>query len=181
MVEMPLRVYLTGRVCIEAGERLLEGQELPGRQGRLGLAYLVVERARAVTRDELAQVLWPDALPRSWETSLSAVVSNLRKALGTVGLPRAGVIEQAFGCYQLRLPPDAWVDVEAAAHAIDQAEGGLRAGDPTRGYQRLGVRAGPPEPEHLGKCLLGRDQALHFAIRRPQTSGNDPAQAGDRG
>lgn len=135
----PVRVYLTGRVCVEAGETLLDGQELPGRQGRLGLAYLVVERARAVTRDELAEVLWPDGLPRSWGISLSAVVSNLRRALGKVGLARAAVIGQAFGCYQLRLPPEGWVDVEAAAHAIDQAEGALRAGDPMRAYGWAGV------------------------------------------
>lgn len=138
-MEHMLRVYLTGRVYIEAGETLLDGQELGGRQGRLGLAYLVVQRAGAATRDEMAEVLWPDSLPRSWETSLSAVVSNLRKALARIGLARGSVIEQAFGCYHLRLPADAWVDFDAAAHAIDQAEGMLRAGDPTQAHSWASV------------------------------------------
>lgn len=65
---------------------------------------------------------------------MSATVSKLRTALGRVGVCRAEVIASVFGCYQLRLPPEAWVDVEAAASALHEAEGALLAGDPTGAY-----------------------------------------------
>jgi DNA-binding SARP family transcriptional activator len=66
--------------------------------------------------------------------ALSAIVSKLRSRLGGVGLSRSEVLVQAFGCYQLRLPDGAWVDVEAAAGALHQAEGALLAGDPRGAY-----------------------------------------------
>ena len=50
-----LRVYLTSRVRLEDGEVLVDERDLPGRQGRLILAYLVAERARRVSRDELGR------------------------------------------------------------------------------------------------------------------------------
>src|SRR5258708_10865199 len=40
------------------------------RSQRLALAMLVVERQHPVSRDQLAGELWPDGLPRSWETAL---------------------------------------------------------------------------------------------------------------
>src|SRR5689334_16338486 len=101
---MELRIYVTGRVSIEAGEAFLDEPDFPSRQSRLAFVYLVARRGHAVPRDVLADALWPDALPRSWETALSAIVSNLRTLLSRAGLARSEAISHAFGCYQLRLP-----------------------------------------------------------------------------
>src|ERR1700694_1951127 len=117
-----LRIYLTGEVAVERGEHLLRDADLAGRQGRLALVYLVSERERAVTQSELAELLWPDSLPPSWPVALSAVISKLRQKLGTVGLDRDRIIANAFRCYQLRPPADTWIDLEAAADALHQAE-----------------------------------------------------------
>ena len=38
------------------------------------------------------------------------------------------------GGYELRLPTDTWVDLEAASDAIHEAEAALRLGDPARAY-----------------------------------------------
>src|SRR5687767_1653466 len=51
---MGIRVYLTGQLAIECSERLLDQTAFPGPQGRLAFAFLVVERQRAVPREELA-------------------------------------------------------------------------------------------------------------------------------
>jgi DNA-binding SARP family transcriptional activator len=133
-----MRIYLTGPVRIELGERLVEGAGFPGRQGRLLFAYLVAERDQAQPRDRIAELLWGDAPPRSWESALAAVVSNLRRLLGSVGLGR-DALGQTGGCYRLLLPTDAWVDLEAAADAVERAEGWLRAGDPAGAYNWAGV------------------------------------------
>jgi DNA-binding SARP family transcriptional activator len=123
----PLRLYLTGRLSAELGERRVDERRLPGHQGRRALVYLALERARPVAIDELADAVWGTSTPAgAWETALSAVVSKLRAALRHLDA-RCGV-STAAGCYQLALPPDAWVDVEAARTALDQAEGHVRAG-----------------------------------------------------
>jgi DNA-binding SARP family transcriptional activator len=127
---MGLRIYLTGRVLVEDdGAILLDERRLMGRQGRLTFAYLAYERLRVVSRDELAEELWPATVPPSWERSLSAIISKLRALLADAGL--SGVdLEGSFGHYRLSLPADAWIDVEAAGEAIDHAESALRAKEP---------------------------------------------------
>src|SRR3712207_3815666 len=128
--EMPLRIYLTGRVLVEErGTVLLEERSLMGRQGRLAFAYLVGERLRAVSRGELAEEIWPGAVPPSWERSLSALISKLRALLANAGIPDV-VLNRSFGHYQLSLPADVWIDVEAASEAIDRAESALRGDKP---------------------------------------------------
>ena len=129
-----IRIYLAGEVAVENGEQLLREADLAGRQGRLALVYLVAERERAVTQSELAELLWPDSLPPSWPVALSAVVSKLRQRLGTIGLDRDRVIANAFRCYQFRPPGEAWIDLEAAADALHQAEGALQADQPQAAY-----------------------------------------------
>jgi DNA-binding SARP family transcriptional activator len=130
---MRMRIYLTGRICIEAGGVLLDEPRFQGRQGRLVFAYLATEHCRAVSHEELAEELWGDSLPPTWERTLSAIVSKLRSLLGLVGLP-GGALASAFGRYQLHLPPASWVDLEAAAEAVDLAEGAHRAGEPQRAW-----------------------------------------------
>jgi len=123
----PLRLYLTGRLTVELGARRLDERRLPGRQGRRALVYLALERARPVPIEELADAVWGTATPSGgWEAALSAIVSKLRAGLR--GLDARSTVTTAGGCYQLTLPPDAWVDVEAARRALDEAEGHARAG-----------------------------------------------------
>jgi DNA-binding SARP family transcriptional activator len=104
----------------------IEGQrlenELPGRQGRLLFIYLLVNRARLVARRELLDVLWPDALPQTAETTLTGVLSRLRHVVGE------NVLQ---GREQLRLvlPANAWIDVEVASRAIHEAETAVYSGD----------------------------------------------------
>jgi DNA-binding SARP family transcriptional activator len=122
----PLRLYLTGRLAAELGDSRFDERRLPGRQGRRALAYLALERTRPVPIDELADAVWGTATPAgAWETALSAIVSKLRACLRAVD-PRCTVATVA-GCYQLMLPSDAWVDVEAARDALEDAESYVRA------------------------------------------------------
>lgn len=129
-----LKIYLAGSICIEAGEALLKERQLPRRQGRLALALLAAEHARAVARDELADLLWPDEPPDSWEVALRAVISKLRNVLRSLGWPIAEPIATAFGCYQLQVPPTTWIDIEVAEHSIHRAEALLERGDAGHAY-----------------------------------------------
>jgi DNA-binding SARP family transcriptional activator len=119
-----LRVYLTGNVAVEDGDVLMPEKRFPARQGRLAFAVLAWERERAISFDELADIVWNGKPPNAWQTALRALVSKLRAVLS-----ENVSIEQAFGCYQLRLPADAWVDVEACDAAVHEAESAFRNGD----------------------------------------------------
>lgn len=123
-----LRVYLAGSIRIERGDTLVTEARLPGRQGRVAFAMLAAEHGLALSKDELADELWSGDPPSAWEVALRAIVSKIRTAIADVGL-NGDALAHAFGCYQLALPLDAWVDVEAAADAVHRAETSLRDGD----------------------------------------------------
>ena len=127
-VAAAVRIELTGRVRIEAGEKILEGRSFPGRQVRLAFAYLVIHRRSSVPHDELAEALWPGEPPPSWQRNLSVIASRVRAALGDLGLGER-VLSSAQGCYHLDLPADTRVDVEEAAAATAEAEAALRNSD----------------------------------------------------
>jgi predicted ATPase/DNA-binding SARP family transcriptional activator len=134
-----IRILLAGRVAVEAdGEPVDEGGL--GRLGRLALAYLVAERNRPATRTELAELLWGDDLPRSWETSLRGVALRLRGLLSAAGLP-GDVLTSALGCWQLLLPPETEVDVEVAAGDLARAEAALAQGRPEEARAAAGRAA----------------------------------------
>jgi SARP family transcriptional regulator, regulator of embCAB operon len=185
---MPLRIYLIGRVLIEeSGTVLLDESRLMGRQGRLVFAYLVGEHLRAVSRDELAEELWLDAVPRSWERSLSALISKLRALLASAGIPDVA-LTGSFGHYQLLLPTDVWTDREAASGAIDRAESALRGDKPQEAWgwgqvayqiSRRPLLMGEDGPWVTSKRSELRDVLVraHECLSEPGIWGTEPAYA----
>ena len=127
---MGLRIYVTGRVAIEVdGRVVVDERQFRGKQGRLLFVYLVSERSRSVAKEELASVLWPEEQSEAWEAALSALTSRLAALLASDELVDQGVsFSRQFGQYQLKLPVDAWVDIEAGTSALDRAEAAVRAG-----------------------------------------------------
>ena len=92
-------------------------------------AYLAAQKGRPVPRDELAEVLWGDDLPATWEKALRVLMTKLRALLEESGIDGSTALTSAFGCYKLTLPTGAWIDVDAAVEAAARAEAALAAGD----------------------------------------------------
>lgn len=113
------RIQLCGQLVARVAGRRLDA-ELPGRQGRLAFAYLVLNRHRVVTRSALVEALWPDAPPAGADSALSAVLSKIRKTVDPGRLEGRGDVRLVL--------PDACVDVEAAAEAIHRAEATIARG-----------------------------------------------------
>ena len=113
-------IRLCGPVLVDAGGRRLD-DGLPGRQGRLLFAYLVLNRTRGCPRDELIDVLWPEGPPAAADSALSALLSKLRRALGEGVLTGRGEL-------RLRMD-DVRVDIEASSVAILEAEAAMESGD----------------------------------------------------
>ena len=128
-----IRLFLTGRVGLAVDEVLaFDERDLRGRQSRVAFAYLAAHHGRPVPHEDLAEVLWPGDMAPAWENALYAMISRLRSLLA-VKAP-AVAISRTAGQYQLQVPADTWVDVAAAALALDAAEGTLRMGDPRSAF-----------------------------------------------
>jgi DNA-binding SARP family transcriptional activator/streptogramin lyase len=124
-----VKVSLTERISIEAGEVVVDEQRFPGRQGRLVFAYLLSAGGRPVPKDELAAALWGHEPPAKWDKALSVLVSKLRALLNECGLDGPFALTSAFGCYKVTLPADSWIDVAAADEAASAAEKALAGAD----------------------------------------------------
>ena len=109
------RLQLCGRVAVALDDRRVEA-DLPGRQGLLLFVYLACNRLRPVARDELMRALWPEDPPAAADSSLSALLSRLRRVV-----PLAGRAEVA-----LDLEEPVFVDFEAALEAVHRAESAVR-------------------------------------------------------
>jgi DNA-binding SARP family transcriptional activator len=101
------KIQLCGKLVVVIDGQRLEDR-LPGRQGRLLFAYLVVNRNRTLTRAHLLDALWPEGQ----DGGLAPLLSKLR---------RVTPLDE----YRIVLPADAWVDIEAAAEAAHRAESAI--------------------------------------------------------
>jgi DNA-binding SARP family transcriptional activator len=120
-------IYLTAPIRIQGPAGIVGEAGLHGPQGRLVLAMLALEHRRPIGRDEIADELWPDELPSSWDLSVKVLISKVRAVLREVAPDLR--LEGAVGYYQLTVPADTTIDLELAVAQIHAAEGALRRGE----------------------------------------------------
>jgi DNA-binding SARP family transcriptional activator len=148
-------ISLCGPLVVEIDGRRLEA-DLPGRQGRLLLAYLAANRHRPVSRAELIDVLWPADAPASPEAALKVLLARLRRVLGDALAGRAEL--------SLALPEGAAVDIEVVAGAVHEAEAALERGAPRAAMElavaALEIAAQPLLPEFEATWIEDRRRAL---------------------
>jgi DNA-binding SARP family transcriptional activator/tRNA A-37 threonylcarbamoyl transferase component Bud32 len=152
--ELPreLRVYLTGGVRIELGDVLVDQRMFSFARGQLALAYFLCERRRPVPAGELVNVFWDDTPPPDGHDTVHAIADKLRRALNR-HIPFHALRLAGTDPYELQAPSATWIDIEAAADAIHDAEGELRAGRPAGAF--------------------GPSAIAHHIARRPFLSGED--------
>ena len=151
-------------MSIEVGDTVVDENRLRGARARLTLAVLVLERSRPVDRHELAEILWPEAFPASWEAALRVVVSRVRAFLGAAGLPAATALTSSHGCYRLSLPDGVVVDVEEAAAAVEAAEAAGAAG----AHERAIAEAGTARAITARQFVVGAEGEWLEGVRRRQ-------------
>ena len=148
-----IRVYLAGHVAIETSDRWIKTPEFPSQQARLAFAALVLERGRPLARSELTGILWPREQPRAADSALNALISKLRPLLARLGAGWSNALLGARGTYELRPPEPLWIDLEAAAEAVHEAEAAVRMGRIPLAY--------------------GHSAVAHHIARRPFFPGED--------
>lgn len=116
------RVYLCGRLAVVHGSVVVPESAFPARQGRRLWAFGVLHRQQPIGRDELADAIWGDEIPDSWDTALTVLVSRLRRALQPVFAGDPPIVVGGPGRYELRLPAGTVVDYERARQALHRTD-----------------------------------------------------------
>ncbi|MGI9657574.1 MAG: AfsR/SARP family transcriptional regulator [Gaiellaceae bacterium] len=133
------RIYLTGRMAIEGPQGLVDETELPGVQGRVALAFLVLARG-PVSRDALAEAVWEGKdLPAGWDKALNPIISKLRAAFSRAGIDGKDALASGTGAIELRRHDEIGVDFERCVTAVDAAEGALRQADVSTAWANAAV------------------------------------------
>ena len=131
MAQTRARIQLCGRLVVHLGGRRVE-DTLPGANGRLLFAYLVLNRLRRIDRDELLTAVYGEEAPPDHHPRLSVLLSKLRRAVGPELLSGRSELE-------LVLPQDTFVDVEAAFEALHRAQSHVAAGEWAEAWGPSGV------------------------------------------
>jgi DNA-binding SARP family transcriptional activator len=121
-----LRLTALGGAAVESTEGRIV---IAGGQPALVLAHLVLERPTPLRREELVDLLWPQALPSYWQGAARKVVARVRASLVAAGF-NGNRLVSVRGVTTLSLHDvKITVDVEDAFRALEVAEFTLAAGD----------------------------------------------------
>ena len=123
---MQLEICLLGQVSITVSGACTSGEDALNPQARLAFAMLTLERGRGVTRDALANAVWPHELPSTWASALRSVISRVRAFVDVAsGGTIRPVLVAAGGAYRLQLPSSTIVDAEIAEQQLQAASRAL--------------------------------------------------------
>ncbi len=104
-----------GSFEVSVGGVRRSGPPLSQNKAGRALRLLIHRRGQKVARDELAEVLWPDAEPDAARASLKVMIHSLRHALEPDLGPRqtSRFIDYESDSYRFMASTDIWVDVDA--------------------------------------------------------------------
>jgi DNA-binding SARP family transcriptional activator len=120
-----VRIQLCGRFAVVVDGEPTESR-LPGRQGRLLVAYLATYRVQPVERTVLLDALWPDGGAGA-AGALTVLLSKVRTLLAPAEIRGRRTL-------QLILPADSAVDLETATTSLHSAESAVALQDWRRAW-----------------------------------------------
>jgi PAS domain S-box-containing protein len=117
----PFRVYLLGPLLITRQDGMqVEGPLWNRIKTRALMAYLVMQKGTAVSREQILEMLWPDLEYKAAMHNLNTTVYNLRRSLEP-NLEKASqscYLLYQNGSYRLAEASSYWLDVEAFESGI---------------------------------------------------------------
>lgn len=100
---LPCCIYLLGGLRVEAGNEVVTRFRTQ-KTGAL-LAYLALHVQRAHSREELADLFWPDIDPEAARANLRSALSSLRRQIEPPGTVEAGAVLVTRGHFEVYLNP----------------------------------------------------------------------------
>lgn len=120
----PLRLYLLGPLVVTRQDgSQVEGPLWNRVKTRALMAYLVMQKGAAVSREQILEMLWPDLDEKAAMHNLNTTVYNLRRSLEPK-LEKASQSRYLLyqnGCYRLAGAKEHWLDIDAFECGIRRA------------------------------------------------------------
>src|ERR671921_646887 len=157
-------IRLLGSTTAEVAGRRVTGRDFGGTKVRQILEVLALSPGRPVAKEQLAELLWEGAPPRSWRTTLEAYVSQLRRVLSPDVPVRHSLVVTTAGGYRLD-SERVCVDLADFASAVRASAGRppSTAGAPPRSTPWTSVGGGcgcrPPGPTGTAAPRCRRTQS----------------------
>jgi DNA-binding SARP family transcriptional activator/tetratricopeptide (TPR) repeat protein len=139
-----IRIRLLGRFAVDHDGQEIARRAFGGKLARRLLRLLALRRGTLVSKDLIAEALWPDNPPADAPGNIEILVSRLRRALGDRTLIRTGP-----GGYILD-DGRCWIDTEAFLAAVQAGRSGLavRPAEALASFRAaLDIWGGEPLPE----------------------------------
>ena len=114
-----IRIRLLGRFAVDHDGQEIARRAFGGKLARRLLRLLALRRGTLVSKDLIAEALWPDEPPADAPGNIEILVSRIRRALGDRTLIRTGP-----GGYILD-DDRCWIDAEAFLAAVQAGRSGL--------------------------------------------------------
>ena len=178
---MDTTIELLGPIAVRCAGTV---HHLQSAQARVAFARLVVAGPQGVTRDELADVIWPGALPPTWASALRTLVSRLRTFVAPLQAEPTNPLVKRGGRYVLALDEGVLIDLEEATRSVAAAQESLDAGD-VAAADRLATRAAdrlrfPFLSEHEGDWVAERrDRLTEYLVTALEIAGRAATRLGD--
>ena len=125
----PFELRASGTRISDRGWRTSKAKEL--------FALLLLDRQRAVSRDELVAQLWPETDPASALSNFHFTLHALRKALASAGASEATSVVRTDTGYRLALPMSIHVDLEVFRRSLRRGREAQEAGRSREAIQYL--------------------------------------------
>lgn len=110
-----MKIRLSGFVGIE--DDIPNPKYLTSPKTQAAFARLALERDHGTKREQLADVVWPENLPRSWCSALRSIVSRIRSYLNSQA-PQDFSLLFDGSKYVLQFPEKLEIDIEAAESSL---------------------------------------------------------------
>ncbi|HMO58591.1 MAG TPA: BTAD domain-containing putative transcriptional regulator [Roseiflexaceae bacterium] len=159
-----LHVFALGPLRVERGGRPIErwgGDKAGTYQAEALFAFLFDRRGRGISKDEAAEVIWPDLMIDKADMAFHRTISALRRTLEP-GLRRAGESRTiTFHHDRYWLNPDliAWCDTDQFSSTTAQAHRALRDGDGEQAYTLFLHALALYRGEYLDDCPFFGDSS----------------------
>jgi DNA-binding SARP family transcriptional activator/energy-coupling factor transporter ATP-binding protein EcfA2 len=163
-----LRVNLVGGLAVFVAGSPTPAP-LPAGKAVTLLGLLLVHRGRPVGMDTIVEALWGTAPPAKPERNVAALVSRLRRVVGTDRILTSG------RGYRWPADPGCWVDLDEAERLLARADANLGVGDATlaavaagRALELLGrgeILADQPQADWLEEARRDGARLLRHARR----------------
>jgi DNA-binding SARP family transcriptional activator len=132
-----IQAFVLGPFELRAGGTRISDRGWRTNKAKELFALLLLDRQRAVPRDELVAQLWPEIDPASALSNFHFSLHALRKALGSAGASEATSVVRTDTGYRLALPSSIHVDLEVFRRSLRRGREAQEAGRSREAIQYL--------------------------------------------